>query len=268
MSREWLIDAADLLAEPDPGPTPWLIEELIVEGALVACVGRWKSTKSYSLLDLCLAIATGRPAFGAFAVPEPGTVVFCNEESGRAMLRRRLDALARGSALDPEELRGRLHLAPSAGIKLDDPGWQRELLTLGRELKPRLIALDPLARMKAPARDENVQAEMAQVIEFLRTLRDETGAAVAFVQNTGHEGSRMRGTSDLEAVWKSRLTWTREGEAATAELAVAHREAEAREPLTYRISWDAETRSMRFPLVREPGQRAPGRQDRRRCARA
>jgi hypothetical protein len=44
-SRPWLIDAANLLAEPDPGPTPWLVENLIVDSALVACVGRWKTTK-------------------------------------------------------------------------------------------------------------------------------------------------------------------------------------------------------------------------------
>src|SRR5205809_1058849 len=43
----WLVDAAELLAEPDPGPTPWLVDELIVDRAIVAAVGRWKTTKSY-----------------------------------------------------------------------------------------------------------------------------------------------------------------------------------------------------------------------------
>jgi RecA-family ATPase len=88
----WLIDAADLLAEPDPGPTPWLVDRLIVERAIVAAVGRWKTTKSYGLLDICISVATGRPAFGSLEIPEPGPVVFVNEESGRAALWRRLDA--------------------------------------------------------------------------------------------------------------------------------------------------------------------------------
>ena len=61
---DWTIDAADLLAEPDPGPTPWLVEGLMVDQAIVACVGRWKTTKSYGMLDLEISIATGRPAFG------------------------------------------------------------------------------------------------------------------------------------------------------------------------------------------------------------
>ena len=45
--RSWLVRGSDLLAEPDPGPTPWLVDGLIVDQALVAAVGRWKTTKSY-----------------------------------------------------------------------------------------------------------------------------------------------------------------------------------------------------------------------------
>jgi hypothetical protein len=247
----WLLDAAELLAEPDPGPTPWLIEGLMVDAALVACVGRWKTTKSYALLHLCICIATGRPAFGAFAIPEPGPVVFCNEESGRAALWRRLDALARGSAIDPEELRGQLKVAANARIKLDDRAWQEELLAIGKELRPRLIALDPLARMKAPARDENAQTEMGSLIEFIRELRDKTGAAIAFVHHIGHVGGHMRGSSDLESIWESRLTWSREEHASAVLLENAHREAESGDPFTYRIAWDASTRSMRFEAIVE-----------------
>jgi hypothetical protein len=245
----WLIDAADLLAEPDPGPTLWLVDGLIVESALVACVGRWKTTKSYALLHLCICIAAGRPAFGAFDVPVPGAVVFANEESGRTALWRRLDALARGSAIEREELRGRLMVAANARIRLDDPGWQKELVAIGRDLQPRLFALDPLARMKAAGRDENAQAEMGTLIEFIRELRDETGAAVAFVHHTGHTGVHIRGSSDLESVWESRLTWSRDGQAPLVSLASEHREAEPGNPISYRIGWDSATRSMRFELL-------------------
>jgi hypothetical protein len=251
-SPSWLLDAADLLAEPDPGPTPWLVQGLMVDRALIAVVGKWKTTKSYGLLELEIAIATGRPAFGHLIVPEPGPVVFINEESGKAALWRRLDALCRGRAIDPEELRARLYVAANARIKLDDPGWQNELVAIGRELRPRLITFDPLARMKAPARSESAQNEMSVVVEFLRYLRDETQAAVAFVQHTGHHGEHMRGSSDLESVWESRLAWKREGESPTVEIESAHREAESMGTVAYRIDWDHATRSMRFELERDP----------------
>jgi hypothetical protein len=34
----WLLDAAELLAQPDPGPTPWLVEDLIVANSIVGLV--------------------------------------------------------------------------------------------------------------------------------------------------------------------------------------------------------------------------------------
>jgi hypothetical protein len=254
--RTWLTDAADLLAEPDPGPTPFLVEGLIVDRAIVGGVGKWKTMKSYTLLDVSIAVATGWPAFGAFAIPQPGPVFFCNEESGRKALRRRLEALCRGRAIDPEELRGRLNVAANARIRLDDRGYQDELVAMGREIRPRLIVFDPLARMKAPSRDENAQREMAEVVEFLRHLRDEADSAVAFVHHTGHQGEQMRGTSDLESVWETRLTWKRTGQEPVVKLAAEHREAEATAEFEYRIVWDGDTRTMRFEIERDPREHA------------
>lgn len=243
----WLIDAADLLAEPDPGPTPMLVDGLIVDRAIVAFVGRWKTTKSYALLDICISIATGEPAFGHYEIPQPGPVVFINEESGRTALWRRLDALCRGRAIDPERLRRRLYVAANTRQRLDDETTQRELLEISHRLQPRLFVFDPLARMKSPSREENAQKDMAILIDFVRELRDQTGSAVGFVHHTGHQGEQMRGSSDLESMWESRLAWKRDGQSPLVEIHSEHREAEAAPAVRYRISWDSETRTMRFP---------------------
>ncbi len=251
--EHWLIDAADLLAEPDPGPTPWLVQDLIVDQSIIAAVGRWKTTKSYGLLDLCISIATGEPAFGKYEIPQPGTVIFVNEESGRAALRRRLDSLCRGRAIDPERLRGTLLLGANTQIKLDSQRWQDELIQLGQVYQPRLFVFDPLARMKASAREENAQTDMAPLIEFLRLLRHETGSAVSFVHHTGHQGEQMRGSSDLESMWETRLTWKRDGQSPTVTIASEHREAEAAEPVTYQIRFDTDTRTMRLASVEADG---------------
>jgi len=100
--------------------------------------------------------------------------------------------------------------------------------------------------MKAATRDENAQTDMAAVIEYMRALRDDTEAAVAFVHHTGHEGTRMRGSSDLESAWESRITWTREGTSPTVQIEAEHREAEPADQIEYRIVWDGETRTMTF----------------------
>jgi hypothetical protein len=248
----WLIDAAELLSRGDPGPTPWLVENLIVDRSLVAVAGRWKTTKSYGMLDVCIAIAIGRPAFGRFVVNEPGPVIFVNEESGEAALHRRLDVLCRGRAIEPEKLRGRLFVAPNRRVKLDDPDWQARLIDDGQRIRPRLVVFDPLARMKAAERNESAQNEIAVALEFMRVLRDETGAAVLFVHHVGHQGENMRGSSDMETWWDTRLRWKRDGQSPIVTVESEHREAEATPPFDYRITWDGLTRSMRFGAVRSP----------------
>jgi AAA domain len=245
---EWLIRASELLAEPDPGPLPYLVDGLIPERELVACVGRWKTTKSYAKLEIAVSIVTGEPAFGALPIPNPGPVIYICEESGKAALWRRLDALCRGRAIDRDRLDS-LFIAANRRVKLDDLGWQRELIAMGQHLRPRMFGFDPLVRMKAAGRDENPQKDMAPVIEFLRELRDETDAGVSFVHHTGHQGDHMRGTSDLESVWETKLIWKRENGSSEIEISSEHREAESNPPIRYRITWDAETRTIRFPLV-------------------
>ncbi len=165
------------------------------------------------------------------------------EESGRAALWRRLDSLCRGRAIDRDALAD-LFYAANQGVKLDDAGWQNELVDAGKALRPRLFIFDPLARLKAPGRDESAQKEYGPVIEFLRHLRTETGATVAFVQHTGHQGDRMRGTSDLESVWESRLAFKRDANTITIDS--DHREAQSSPPLSYRITWDEQTRTIRL----------------------
>ncbi len=247
----WLIDGGDLLDEPDPGPTPWLVEDLIVDQAIVAAVGRWKTTKSYALLDVCISIASGRPAFGVLEIPEPGPVVFVNEESGRAALKRRLDSLCRGRGIRSNEIEGKLHLGANAGVKLDDSAWLEELIEIGQRLKPRLFVFDPLARMKRSDRDESASKEMGVVIDFIRRLREETSSAVCYVHHTGHTGEHQRGTSDLESFWETKLSWKRDGQAKVVEIAREHREAESDQPFHYALAWDHATRSMRLEAIED-----------------
>ncbi len=241
----WLERASDLLREPDPGPQPWLIEKLLVDQALGAIVGRPKVGKTWLVLELATAIATGRDAIGRFTVPTPGPVIVVLEESGRKALRRRLDALARGNATMPDQLE-QLHFATNRRVRLDDPGWQNEITAATTELRPRAVFLDPLARLKSAGRDENEQKAMAPILEYLRDLRDTTGAAPIFVHHTGHAGERLRGSSDLESFWESKIA------VKAANLTAEHREAEATGEVEYRVSFDHATQSVRLVEVEKP----------------
>jgi hypothetical protein len=136
-------------------------------------------------------------------------------------------------------------------VKLDDEEWQARLIEVGLRLRPRLFVFDPLARMKAAELNESAQNEISVAIEFMRTLRDETNAAVLFVQHTGHTGEHMRGSSDLETAWETRLRWKLDGQSREVTIESEHREAEPTAPFKYRIASDGLTRSMRFEAVED-----------------
>jgi hypothetical protein len=253
-SWDWVIDGGELLSRPDPGPTPWLIEDLVVDQSIAAIVGRWKTTKSWAALDCGICVCTGQAAFGTHHVPDPGPVVYVIEESGEEALQRRLAALCRGRGLHPDDLRGRLLLAPNRGVKLDSPDWQARLIELGHGVRPRAFIFDPLARMKNAARIENDQTDMAPLIEYLRLLRDETHATALFVHHTGHQGDHMRGSSDLESAWESRLAFRRDPDTRLVTVQAEHREAgeDDHSTVAYELAWDSETRTMRLRSTQLP----------------
>lgn len=245
----WLETAVELLDEPDPGPTPFAVDALLVDGAIGMLVGPPKIGKTWLVLELALSIVTGRPAFERYAVPTRGPAMVIVEESGRTALHRRLDALARGRAIGRDELAD-LHVAANRRVRLDEPDWRRRLLAAAARIEPRAIFLDPLVRLKGAGVDENVQREIGPVLDFIRDLRDESGAAVVFTHHTGHDGVRARGSSDLEAYWESRLTLAcEERPPGVRKLAAEHREAEPSPRLAYRLASDAATRSVRLALV-------------------
>jgi len=244
----WLESAADLLGEPDPGPTPFLIEDLIVDQAIAMMLGSWKVGKTWVLLEFAVSIVTGRPAFGRYEVANPGPVIVVLEESGRAALHRRLDALRRGYALEADALAD-LHFAANRRVRLNDEVWKARLLAAGRVLQPRAILLDPFVRLKGADVDENIQREVGPVLDFMRDLRDESGAMVMFVHHTGHnDRDHGRGSSDFEGYWESKVSIAADDDVRT--LKAEHREAEAAEELRYRLDFDETTRSLRLAAVK------------------
>src|SRR5262249_15725719 len=155
------------------------------------------------------------------------------EESGEAALHRRLKKLCVGYDIDPAELKGRLFYSTNNAVNLQSPEWAEAIVEKVQEHQIGLVILDPLARLKGAA-DETSQKEMAPVLAYLARLRNETDATVAFVHHTPHDGSHLRGTSDLEAFWESKISLVKVRDG-TIRLQTEHRESESALSIKYRI---------------------------------
>jgi hypothetical protein len=105
-----VVRAADVAARAADTPR-CLIESLWGAGAVGVIGGAPKSCKSWLALEMAVAVASGRPCLGRFAVCGPGTVLVYMAEDAPVEVRARLEnlALARGTdfaALESPTRRG------------------------------------------------------------------------------------------------------------------------------------------------------------------
>ncbi|UTI62636.1 AAA family ATPase [Paraconexibacter antarcticus] len=244
---EWLISGPALLAGDSTEPD-WLIEGLVGAGGLLAVQGYAKTGKTWILLEIAIAVATGRPAFGAHAVA-PGPVILVLEESPQRDTARRLSKLIRGHAQAGDDLHN-LNVASNAGVRLSDPTWRASIEAAAEAIKPVLIAFDPLARVKGDA-DENEQTEVQAITAWMADLRTKFRCTVGFAHHTGHaDKGRMRGSSDLEAWWSSKVeVQTKDSK---WQVRGRHREAEDGQWATITKDYDSTSDSMKLTIDGKP----------------
>lgn len=194
-----------LLARKFP-VAPYLIDGLLTRGGVSGTSGEPKSTKTFASLEKVLAVVTGTPAFGKFAVAKPGRAAYFFAEDIGVSVQTRIHAL-------------------TAGRKNMAPGWQDRLL-----LQPRgraiditrdmdcvliiasvllwgpidLLVLDPLRDIHSG--EEDSSDAMSLVTKRLAAIGDILNCAVEFVHHAGkasadntkrRAGQRMRGSGAL-----------------------------------------------------------------------
>lgn len=103
--------------------------------------GEKKTLKSYNLMSIAVAVASGRPLFGEFEVVSPGPVVYFAGEGGEAPFRRRLQAIARSYDVDLAELP--IYASFDVG-PLDSAEFISALTNALDARRPELVIIDPL----------------------------------------------------------------------------------------------------------------------------
>jgi hypothetical protein len=214
------------LAPPDPNEQVWLIEGLWGARAVGIIGGQPKCYKTFLALDLAVAVASGTPCLRRFPTPRAGRVLLFAAEDALHIVRARLEGIAHAAAADFESLD--IHVITVPVLRLDHQEHQQALQATVAELKPTLLVLDPLVRLHAI--DENVAAEVAPLLAYLRRLQRLHQTAVALVHHArkgaAHErgGQALRGSSELHAWGDSNLYLRRHGQQLL--LSIEHRAAQ------------------------------------------
>jgi hypothetical protein len=229
---------AAALADPT-APLRWLLADLFLVGAAGILGGAPKAGKSFFALELAVAVASGAPALDRFAVAAPGPVVLLAAEDPPAVVVQRLAALATARQHALASLP--IGVIVEAGLRLPE-GLDRLAATVVQQ-QARLLILDPLIRVHRA--DENSAAEMAVVLDGLRTLARATDCAVLLVHHTrkapagGIAGHALRGSSDLHAFGDTNLYLRRLASDGPLELRIEHRAAPCPPPLRLQLRTDA-----------------------------
>ncbi len=156
------ITAAELVKVEFP-PLQWAVPGLLPEGvALVA--GAPKLGKSAWAMNLCVAVATGGKAFGAFDVEQGDALYLSLEDGGYRRVQERLFRHLNGEPA-PE----RFHLATEMH-HLDDDGAYDLDCALDPLPDARLVVIDTLQRVRPQPTSNRNRAQYAEDYEALKTL--------------------------------------------------------------------------------------------------
>jgi hypothetical protein len=227
--------AADLMASELP-EARWAVPGIVPEGVTLLA-GKPKLGKSWALLGICVAIATGGVALGKVRV-EQGEALYLALEDNRRRLQKRLQKL-----LASAEAPGGLHMAT---------GWARageggiEALQVWLETHPdaRLVVIDTLARFKPQASGRrSAYDEDREAVDPLLPVAAEHGVAIVLVHHLREMESddpldMIHGSAGLTGGVDGALVLKRQRGRADAYLHIDGRDIE--QPAELAMKFDAE----------------------------
>lgn len=184
-------------------PPTWHIRPVLPQGELVVLFGASGSGKSFVVLDMVVAIASGLEWRGLRVTP--GRVVYVVAE-GRPGFRKRLDALQKNRGIDLDAL--------DLGIVDDCPDLLNgDEVALAAAIKAAggaaLVVIDTLAQAM-PGGDENAAVDMGRALAACKLIHQATGATVLLVHHSGKEPRKgARGWSGLKGAADAELEVTR-----------------------------------------------------------
>jgi len=224
------------------GPqTQWLIEGLWSDQAVGILGGEPKCCKSFLALDVAVSVASGAACLRQFPVRRTGKVLLFPAEDSLAVVRQRLEGIARAAQVAFTSLPVEVITAPS--LRLDTAVDRQRLSDTIQNLQPILLILDPLIRLHRL--DENDASQIAALLSYLRQLQRQFQVAVILVHHarkdshSSRPGQALRGSSELHGWGDSNLYLRRKGSQLT--LSTEHRAAPSQDHIPLELTQTGST---------------------------
>jgi replicative DNA helicase len=156
----------------------FLVDQILTRTEPCIVGGPRKSLKTSLILELAIALASGRPFLGQFPVRRPAKVLFLSGESGAAALQETLRRVCQARGIDPDDLDGRLSL----GFNLPRLSCPDDLDALARFVRDHgieVVIIDPLYLCLFDSSNRLDPANLFDVGPMLKRISDACTSAGA-----------------------------------------------------------------------------------------
>ena len=176
-----------------PPLNPEVIGETLRLKDVMMVSGSSKSGKSFLLIELALAVASGGTWLGRQCTQ--GEVLYLNLEINDAVFSHRLENARDAMGITMEEVQENLFLLNLRGVGADMDKAREAVIHYSRQHNFSLIILDPLYKLLG-GRNENDAGDVGSLFDQFDQIAEASGAAVCFVHHHSKGGQATKSSMD------------------------------------------------------------------------
>jgi hypothetical protein len=191
-----IMSAVDM-PETYPSLAPPVIHDLLRRGETCNIISVPKLRKSYSMLDLCVSVASGRPWLGIDGFPvAQGNVLLLDNELHPPTLASRFAAVIEAKGVRQAELRDRFHVDCLRG-RLTDLYLMQDYFEAIEDNGYQLIVMDALYRFWPADMSENDNGAVTRIYNLIDRLAARLNCAFALVHHASKGVQTGKAVTDV-----------------------------------------------------------------------
>jgi biotin operon repressor len=174
------------------GGVSWMVDGWLPDHSVTFLVSPPESYKTWLLLDLAVSVAAGVPFLGQFQINSPGPTLIIQQEDSHEGLVDRLALIAEqklgavpklgdGEWEVPTMPDIPVYIHPSRMLRFDNKKVLDELEEQIKQIKPKVIMIDPLYSTTSV---DNYMAASAEQMMVLKTWRDKYGCSFVIAHHS------------------------------------------------------------------------------------